>query len=1714
MLHRKLPFVLVPALAALLMASCAEQQPTINRIPPNILKKSYLVGPNLQDPSDDPEFYTQSTLVDVGSGSGMEGPLMTMGHADKLARIKFEIAEDQLIARLTYEYIEGTDGRGIGRTSITGVPVAAWRIERQSDIEYSYNPTTGERNNVLTENYDRPWYEREYIVVDWGRNLFRSSYEFDTLTSIGMMDAVQYEPLAFDVTNLKSEWAPRFEVANKGGKNERLDYFDVTQKAFATPALADYRHWGLGMFPVCVLNGWMEEGGMQQCNPVELTFRMSFRRVVDQDYEAADWDGLRFQAFGGFTRSERRYYTREQGFRDTTHFRFLERYNIWERNHYYDKPETMEGSVACFIDSDSMEAANRDERPQTKVGSKTLKGDGTADECGAVSEKPGIGSGSQCDIFTRKCTLPYRARTVKPIVWYMSDGSDFNYFESTDWSAHEWDIAIRHAVSTARYAECIREVEKGQSNMTADKCAADFMPLKGQSEDQQMAIRLATEVDACRNGRAYDNAADQGTDKNKYGQFNCAPLADRLGKDWKASPEAIALAKADEAVVLCHSPVEAGDHPLCTPNNEPRLPSDLTAAQCSNALHTEDWATLARCRCVDGKSLGQDCVKPIMTAKPGDIRYHLVNMIRNPMTGATWGIMQDASDPLTGEKVSASLNIFTAVTENIIRDLVDRARYIKGELSTEDMTEGTYIKDFVNAAKAMPLRAGQPMAKEEIAQRIASVIGADGVSDQAIHLRAGGSSGTRLDSEIEMLGAQSNAKAMSLARELVDRKFNDSHNTAIDKSARAFAKEQRNFFKNLYFGSEYATSRSMADHARREGMIGTVFEADMMSPAMLQIAGNYTGAAATGVAAMLSSGFQLANPAVIIDIQALHQDMLAESGRCVMNEAPMPIAIANIADTLERKFGAFNVNDSHSVKQARADKMAKFLGQRVNYNVLAHEAGHSFGLRHNFVSSSDAYNFRPQYWQLRTRNGAATAKCTDVKLTDAEAEACVGPRYFDPMTAKESENLINMFMQSTLMDYAGDMVQDFIGLGTYDFGATRMFYGDVAAVYKNDAFKRTGIAGETATDHLDNFGGILGFTYDYDGEGIHYSQLQSKLNLITDCGPVAGLSEPTAAKLRKLFQPATWPSDGSFGTWDPLFDGGFVSIDGLAADNYTSCKTQPIDYVKWGALKNSDLTGERHGPDYDYLDRVRVPYTFGTDHWADHGNLAVYRHDNGADPYELFDFMIMNQEVNHIFQNYRRFNPQFDPFRSAAGTLRRYNAKMRDAAKGLGAYINMTREAAIQHGINGQDFYRYFMNDLFVDNMLASTMAFDHFTRQLARPESGPHYFRSRFTKVPDPVLRSSVDVPLDGAYGTTSRTTAVTIPNGVYPGERFRQIAIGGRPIENRLMRKDCGDYCTRYVMNSGSYYEKAFTGFLLTESRDNYISSTRGNFVDTRDRATGMADLFPDGYRRWLANNLTGDDFIKGPRLALDANGKPDIDADGYPKGGIMWTSWTPVSGPKVCTESTKNLASLDANGAYTCNEYDYTKTVAIDPQVGWEQWRWLLNFTMIHLPSNQQDWWMNQLKLWKVGEDPDPQLPTRIEYHSPTGATYIARRYGTEEIFGQTVEKGIGARVLEWANYLLSNAYETETVSGQPWVTPKLNSDGLPVVMFDPDMTPIQIDANGRYIQNPTPKADCNADTNVGCKCEDNRWCMQLERYEPLMNYMHYLLEKFGWRGPYWK
>src|SRR5215831_20521464 len=102
-----------PRRIALVVAllGCAQQRAAINRVQADALDKSFFVGPDLQDTADDPEFYKRGTVVSVAYGAAQDG-LFTSSYGEPLSRIRWEITEDTLNARLSYERIAGTDSKG------------------------------------------------------------------------------------------------------------------------------------------------------------------------------------------------------------------------------------------------------------------------------------------------------------------------------------------------------------------------------------------------------------------------------------------------------------------------------------------------------------------------------------------------------------------------------------------------------------------------------------------------------------------------------------------------------------------------------------------------------------------------------------------------------------------------------------------------------------------------------------------------------------------------------------------------------------------------------------------------------------------------------------------------------------------------------------------------------------------------------------------------------------------------------------------------------------------------------------------------------------------------------------------------------------------------------------------------------------------------------------------------------------------------------------------------------------------------------------------------------------------------------------------------------------------------------------------------------------------------------------------------------------------
>jgi hypothetical protein len=1593
---------IVAAAFVSMSTGCAQEREPISRVQANALEKSFFVGKLLQDTSDDPEFWAQGTLVDVGGYGASQSALFTSTYAQPLSRIKWVIQEDLLVGRATYERIEGADGKGTGAASTDGTVAYMYPITSHFDIRRAYNPSTGEELNVVEENTsDRPWYERQFMRVDWSRNLATGAYDFDTLSLLGVYGGVSYEPVSYYVNDPEASDAPYFD--SKEG------YFDVTNKAFASPKNIDLSHfgWGIDKFPACFLPNDFMRGSWPagSCNPVELTIRQSFRRVVETDFEPVDWDGWRFQAYGAFD-IERLGYSRNYGMSDQKWHRFISRYDLYERSHYYSNPAEMTGHIACFTPE------------TTPIGADPHRddGDGTEDECEKVTEITGVG-GSRCDTFKQRCTLPYRLRTPKTITWYYSDGSHQEYFEPTAEATHEWDVALRAAIRSAEYAEC------ASTGGSPDECAEKHPVYFGQQDDNTAAVKLAHEVDLCRVGKP-------------AGDTSCNAVADSKGDQLGFSEGVKAIAKMPEQIVLCHSPVEAGDHPACAPADK-RLPAAISAAQCAGlkeAIDNDGYLGLAA---ADRKIW--DTCKAALHVRRGDLRYHQVNVITEPQTPSPWGIYTDSEDPLTGEKVAASINVWSHVNDLFSQKLVDILRYVAGELKTDDVTEGTNIRDWAQASEAASRGGMSPrISREEAHKRIANFAGADPAT---------------LDIEKMKLDPGVAAKVKQLKQEL------------------------QGVAAVLGAGS---TSKPIHD-ARRKQAQGTDVEAELVTRMMQEYAG--VSELPTDLAVDQASILRAANPQFQRDIRNFKEAALAERGACILHEAPAPLGITGLTEIIQEKFGSFDPTQSLNVQFERAERMRRFIARRAHFAVIAHEMGHSVGLRHNFVSSSDAWSYRPQYWQLRTKNNSVQQACTSVTQNP---EDCVGPRYFDPMTENESKNMIWTWMHSSVMDYAGELTQDFLGLGAYDFAAARMFYGDVVAVFKDDSYKALTARGQGMLDKMDNFGGIIGIQPSIGGNDIHYSEIPKHYDVISNCRAV----DETAHR------PSDW-NDERDGVWHPVLDGGIVRVDG----EFTVCDQPRVDYVPWNSLRRptTQETGGgyyRGGPSVDRNDRVRLPYGFATDSWADLGNASVYRHDNGADVYEIFDFLITQQEVFHIFDNYRRNRVDFSVRSAANRTLGRYNEKIRDGAKGLGLYTNIYRDFAYANGYDFQSLWPYIANSFFPNNILASGMTFDHFSRMLARPEPGVHYLA-------DKVLRSSED-----SYANQV-IPAVTIPNGAtgYLGD----IGVGGKVLENRLSRNH-GEYDRNYTLNSGSYYDKVFTSMLFTESVDNFISSSRTDFLDARYRSVSLADLFPDGYRRMLANNLTGDDFIKGARLAATATGFPQAAPDGFPTQPIGWTTWW-AKEPEVC---------FPANGTTVCSSYDGNGTpfnpqtpgnvVPVDPQLGWEHQKFLIAWTLMYLPENQKQSWINMMSLWELGKDADPGfVNNRIEFHHPSGKIFVAKTFGTETIFGKTVQKGIAARVLEYANELLNAAYETDPVDHDgdgtaDWYVAKLNpTTGQPIIKYDPGITAIQ--PSGALGSSPV----CNATTNLGCTCSSNRICGALEDYVSVPFFLRQALSAYGIAKP---
>ncbi len=229
---------------------CEHRNDDINQVQPGYVRKAIF--------EQDSEWYYRRTIAK----SETTNQYIVEGHGDiPLDRVKFNVQENVLIAYKPYEAIPGSQTQELeGNTFFEGTVLAAWPIESHFDIIRNYDPVTGNETNVLMENTtDRPWYERDYMRVDWASNLVEKSIYGDYS---GYWFPVYYVSTGSYWTNLETR--PTDPFASRFSD----DYVEVTDHAIL----------GMDLF-MCAAFGGYSLAHYTNCGYGEAKVRHSFVRV-------------------------------------------------------------------------------------------------------------------------------------------------------------------------------------------------------------------------------------------------------------------------------------------------------------------------------------------------------------------------------------------------------------------------------------------------------------------------------------------------------------------------------------------------------------------------------------------------------------------------------------------------------------------------------------------------------------------------------------------------------------------------------------------------------------------------------------------------------------------------------------------------------------------------------------------------------------------------------------------------------------------------------------------------------------------------------------------------------------------------------------------------------------------------------------------------------------------------------------------------------------------------------------------------------------------------------------------------------------------------------------------------------------------------------------------------------------------------------------------
>lgn len=1679
-LRAALAALALSALGGSATTSCGIERPAIDLRQPDGMRKSFFVGANLRDNSDNPEFYMNNFVV----ASPADQSLVAVGSYDQVDRIVWEVQEGYLIGRKAYEFVTNRDGYGAGPGSagnhgavishrpgeeLSGVIVAAYRIESHFDVRYDYDPSTGQRLNRIIEAQDRPWYDREYMRVDWSQNIVDNP-DWGELFYGSIFGDLSFQPLRVQISDPQDPNAPNFSEMDQG-------YFDVTSRWVVNMEMSNFFGEQL---PTCLVYNFFSGSETFSCSPQETTIRTSFRRVdPTREFEPLEQTVQPYDLVGT-PMATRSMYTQGYGSVDQNFHRYSMIHNVWDRSHsnVREIPAAMT-ALTCTSDASCATAFGA-------WGAGNVRCNTTTSRCEARATQAPVTTSAQCNS-DDQCVqafgvLPTGAsptctsgRCVVP--GYATTESTFS--------------PLTTVVGEREYLRCNSNLD-GNSNGTADQCEAlagasgtdaagrgsqcDTVSERCTIPYIQRTIRPIAYYEndltpAQMHDHCYDDNPDGSRSYRHVGEGDCTPThprfergaSEQLISTWD---RAIYLGVAHAREVECrrtgqgtrdqchqmffssrtgsldtYQSMEDGSFLAEQPNRAWMRPGSSTPANepravvlCHNTPAPGTTAIGVRPDSLDmmftdvamrndsttfGANNTRACREAGFHYRQGDIRFnHLTYWpveSRAPWGGiAHWGF-----DPLTGQVIAnGATNMGRSVNfaATLQRDIV---RVILSQLQCNGAAcDNVSVDDWVNGAPAA-----------QLAQHIrnpAFVFGTNRrMSDQEIDQRAAAI-------DVEHAASQNPLNVPS---------FGNDIRGASRFVARAEARSSRTL-PNSDASAQIATQSLM------QRLQGTPIEPQLLDSN-----------------AMLLQGFGPNNPQITQDMlrrvsplrmgdpgfqESMRQEIerrMEARGYCLFDsDAPAMLGSLDLQGVARWFLAQYRT----LAPEVRAQRILQDLQIEAYKGIALHELGHSLGLLHLPVSSYDSMNYNPQYWQLRANNtavnntatGAAQTcrpactpnnpNCPSIRNADPNQDNCMGPRYIDPASNEElgltDPNMdrtrhhaaIDYYANTSTMEYQFERFDETIGLGSYDMQAMGILYGRVIETMVPTADIPVGTTGQ------DRFGFRL------------VSQLQDQdvvnwadPSLTTPAQPfLARIHYTNLARELSIFDPATQcraatPAEQDRYRWR-LVNGQIcthIQHDYAAMSDMINGLADPSLDFSWSRAARVRTTTDNAMNDRIGAGQLRWRYRVAWDRGTGYPHINYF--DQGADLYEVSQAMIRKYDLSYPTQYYRRANREWawwginDRVRGYFLRLRGYHWSV---ANNIVTYGNLFSRATWNQ-VSGSDSYMR-------DALVTGTTIFDFFQRVLLTPQPGTV---QRNTDRVTPEMTSQ-NLPIFDAVDNGA--------NMINPATDFNIGVIRGRYVNEDFNNElggslDYWHWLTRY----GSSEEKLDIAIALTDVRPTFQTITRDLFLDARRFYVNFGTDMPQAFNRLVGGVLSADWASISPyvdrqetNVTMDAQGLREL-TPLYPR---LWTA--NYINPTATDPGVRRLAA-DGTTAIT----DNNRIATVFPNIGLKQQLGMTVFAQLFTALNTDNSTLQSMRIYVPGGAEAVNIPDaeQVRFTNPeTGITYIARTYGADPGYGagmvgmRTVDRGIAARVLQHAITLGRQAYMT---SGN-------NPDGTPIYMRD--------------------------------------------------------------------